>query len=132
MSTPAHIRHTLDIYGSELRLAWDVRTYTSMRRENPDLDPLKDARNVAGWVVNSRRADTGVQVVWIWINMANFSHEGDLWNTAAHEAFHASEEVLNSSDVPVTGEPAAYLMGWMTNWIWASIPREDKPWAVPA
>lgn len=38
--------------------------------------------------------------------------------TCAHEAAHAAETILRGAATEPTGEPLAYLVGWLTAWLW--------------
>lgn len=47
-------------------------------------------------------------------------------NTAAHEAWHITEDILESRQISAKGEPAAYLVGFITQQILEAGERVKK------
>lgn len=113
----AAIHHRLDIYGTELHAAFDRRGWRSLRRRNDDLWPFTDLGD--GLTVDSRSKEAGHQHVWIWVNLDAAATDADLVNTIAHEANHAAEAILHRCAAPASGEPMAYLVGWIAEWLFA-------------
>ncbi|KAB2806985.1 hypothetical protein F9L07_28545 [Pimelobacter simplex] len=118
---PKAITHQLDIYGVHLHLATDRRQWSTLRRKLTFLDKTVDHLGLttfATWVPNKPGAS--IPYLVFWIDLAAHATDADLINTLAHEASHGAGQVLDwvSHKVPGTDEPHAYLVGWLTEWLW--------------
>ena len=115
---PRH--HTLDIYDTELHLATNRRDWATLRRRFGFLrkEPGAEGRvHSAVWVP---KAGPTRQHIVIWIDLAKHDgRPGGLVNSCAHEATHAAGDILEQIGHDKAGdEPHAYLVGWLTEWIW--------------
>ena len=130
MTAGRPVHHRLDIYGTELHLAFDRRGWASLRRMNPTLSKAADLG--LGAACDSRDRITDEQHVWIWIDYADGRHTGaaDVADTIAHEATHVALNIFQRGEMAVsdggTSEPFAYLVGWLTGWIWRNLPNQSK------
>lgn len=124
MTRPA--RHKLDVYGIELALATDAPQWATLARQLTFLDAEtpEDAgqSTFAVW-----QPDTGPVtphlVIWVAAN-SHVSLAG-LVDTLAHEASHGAGQILQwiGHEVEGTDEPHAYLVGWLTRWLFDNIDR---------
>ena len=116
MTKPAH--HKLDIYGTELHFAATPQAWAILRRMNPNLDPAKHLGY--GATYDSHERDTDQHHAWVWIDKAKHAGPLDLANTVAHEATHVALDITDRHAIDPTsgnGEPLAYLVGWLTEWM---------------
>lgn len=137
------IRHRLDIYNTVLRLAYDEKSWRALVKDYPgypalpsnielDRPPLGHSgmtyANV--WEPRSRKRQLGqtVQQVAIVINIASLRRDpAQLAATIAHECVHAAAlifEKISADQPPATaGEPFAYLVDWLVEWVWDNLPN---------
>lgn len=121
MSRPIH--HKLDVYGTELHLAFDKRAWGALRRINGTLMKAESL----GITDSSTEVATAQHHLWLFIAVDDPRHAkpGELADTIAHEAAHAALCVFHRHGIdPMcgSGEPLAYLVGWFTGWIWRNMP----------
>ena len=111
----------LDVYDAHLHLATTERSWATLRRGLPTVDEesLQRAVPTSAGICWSAVVDGKFHVV-LWVDVAKHKTPGGLINTVSHEATHASlmiveqvEHVAHAHD-----EPTAYLVGWLTEWIW--------------
>lgn len=115
--------HVLDIYGTHLHLATTKAQWKKIAKEF-GLD--KETPGSAGQVTTlTRRAKHDITrlALIIWVDTANHATIADLIDSCAHEASHAAGRILEHAGHPLphTDEPHAYLVGWLTSWIWQHI-----------
>lgn len=113
--------HQLDIYGTWLHLATDRKAWRKHRKLLPSLD--KEPPEAAGAVMLTLHHPpdaTTVTHLTIWLDLDAHTASGDLIDTAAHEATHAATALLDhiSQAYDANSEALAYLVGWITCWIW--------------
>ena len=113
--------HTLDVYGTELALATDRRAWATMRRHLDFLDkrPPESAgfAQFATWIPDNGGLTKNHVALWIDVDAHHTTL--DLIDTAAHEASHATAQILDyiGHEVKGTDEPSAHLVGWLTRWM---------------
>lgn len=110
--------HRLDIYDTELYVTTTKRGWANIRR----LVPFGELDATAGGQTHSGQwqPDNGApneNAIGIYIN-PNHKTPGEHLNTCAHEATHAAEKILTDAATEPAGEPLAYLVGWITRWLW--------------
>ena len=82
-----------------------------------------------GSTTDSRDKDTQQQHIWIWVDAGDVRHRADqaeLVDTIAHEAVHVAGNILERCAIEQqasNGEPFAYLVGWVSAWLWRNLPR---------
>ncbi|WP_426243715.1 hypothetical protein [Nocardioides sp. LHG3406-4] len=108
--------HLLDIYGVELHLATTRRDWAGLRRSFDFLDRDTPKESFGHTTYATRRG--GERHLIFWIDATRVG--GDLVDTCAHEASHGAGRILEcvGHRVPGTDEPHAYLVGWLTRWLW--------------
>lgn len=116
----AFIRHTLDIYGTELYLVTNRRDWATLRRRLSYLDKAPASAGLAAFAAfEPKNGSITTSHLALWIDVAAHRSDLDLIDTAAHEASHAAGQIFEwiNHDVRGTDEPSAYLVGWLTRWI---------------
>lgn len=118
---PKH--HRLDIYDAHLHLATNRRDWGTLRR---NIKSLK-AGSPSSLGFTQRltfRPDDGSapeEHYVFWIDTKTIGDDtANLVDTCAHEAVHAANFILDwaGHDIAAHDEPHAYLVGWLTRWIW--------------
>lgn len=112
--------HTLDIYGTELYLATDRRSWATLRRRCNFLDKTAQSAGFAQFATwHPKDGSLTANIVVLWIDVKAHRSTLDLIDTAAHEASHAVSQILDyiGHEPKGTDEPSAYLVGWLTRWI---------------
>jgi len=114
--------HVLDIYGVHLYLATTPDAWKKLRRRVNYLGDVPESLGLttfATWHPDDGSAPTPILTIWI-----DLEHHDpiDLVETAAHEASHAAGQILHwlghdYRGAGGTDEPHAYLVGWLTRWI---------------
>jgi hypothetical protein len=128
MTSTASRHHTLDIYGAELWLCTSRRQWSSLRRRLTFLD--KAAPEAAGLsqfaTFVPKHGGPTVPHVVLWIDPRQARSDAELVDTCAHEASHAAGQLLDyiGHDIRGTDEPHAYLVGWLTRWLWETVRPE--------
>lgn len=113
--------HTLDVYGVELHLATNRREWATLRRRLDFLDKkAPESLGFAQWATwKPNGPGKVVPHLVLWVHLAD--HAGDvieLVDTCAHEAAHGASEILGWTGHNKAGdEPHAYLVGWLTRWM---------------
>jgi hypothetical protein len=114
--------HVLDVYGVHLHLATNRRDWATLRRRFDFLPKSPDAIGLTQFAIwHPKRGGPHVPHLVIWIDIANLEPI-DLVDTAAHEAAHGAGQILQYLGHDFRGEdgtdePHAYLVGWLTRWI---------------
>jgi hypothetical protein len=119
MASVAH--HTLDIYGAEIHLVTDKRSWSTLRRKLSFLDkPAPESAGLAQFATFHPK-DGGLTVphLVLWLDLKAHKTKLDLIDTCAHEASHAAGQLFDwiGHDIRGTDEPHAYLVGWLTRWM---------------
>lgn len=126
MSQPAH--HVLDVYGAHIHLATDRRAWATLRRRYSGMvDTVPES---AGWcrIATFHPKGGGITELHLvlWVDVAaHHAQPGELLDTCAHEATHAALALMDHIGHDPRGsadEPIAYLVGWLTRWMWERIP----------
>ncbi len=124
-------RRTLDIYGVNLHLATTERDWKWLRRHLPYVKEMPDSAGHSHFAVWEPNNDgLPLPVLALWIRDELNEDPAELIDTCAHEAAHAAGQILSWIGHDFRGdggvdEPHAYLVGWLTKWLWenASQPR---------
>ena len=119
---PARTR--IDLYGVEVYLATNRRQFGTLRRKLPFLDPAPDYAGSTDFAVFKPKGQglTSGHLVF-WVDVENHDSTRELVDTLAHEASHGAGRILGwiGHKVDETDEPSAYLVGWLTGWLWENI-----------
>lgn len=120
MARRTHRSHLLDIYGIWIHLATDPRQWRSLQRHFTSPEDVPTVLGFAGW----RDGD-----IVLFVDLG--AHTGDtlaLVDTVAHEATHAAGAILDhvGEQYDGTSEALAYLVGWLTKWVWQHISTDLK------
>jgi hypothetical protein len=119
--------HTLDIYGVEVFAVSTRKDWRGLRKVVPFVSKKPNALGLTEWAVwrpKDRGRALGHLVLWVDAKR----HEDDLAalvDTCAHEAHHGATRVLNWVGVD-DSEASAYLVGWLTGWLFESVTGEAK------
>jgi hypothetical protein len=125
VSAPAS--HELDIYGVIVHCAFDRRAWSTLRRRMKGAlgtpDSMGRTEPVEQEVPGKRARDH----VAIFIDVGRARDAADIIDTMAHEAYHATTSILHDRMAAPSiehDEAQAYLCGWITGWLWKSLPVE--------
>lgn len=114
--------HTLEVYGAQVHLATSSRDWSRLRRKLSFVDekPPESAGLSQFATFHPDKPGPTVAHVVLWLNSEQHGTASDLVNTIAHEAAHAASQLLDwiGHDTRGTDEPHAYLVGWLTQWMW--------------
>lgn len=114
--------HLLDVYSVRVHLATTRKDWAKLRKKL-GIEPLDvDCHGLtqhATWRAND--GTSAEQHVLVYLDVRGC--DGDpraLVNVAAHEATHAATMLLRHYGHKIRGhdEPHAYLVGWLTEWLW--------------
>ena len=117
-----YAEHRLDIYGTAIFLATTRRDWKQLAKQtgivNKNVPDSAGQVTVRAWEPDKRGLDE--LHIAVWIDVKNHTDPGELIDTCAHEASHVAGRILEGIGhlVPATDEPHAYLVGWITRWIW--------------
>lgn len=120
MSKHLH-HHRLDIYDHELHLA---ATHKAWERLCQDIDSLDPEPNAWGYTSSDVDGKTDTFHVSIYIGPEPVkAGDAALVNTIAHEAAHAAGMIHRHIGAKIRGvdESHAYLVGWISGWIWDNV-----------
>lgn len=117
--------HLLDVYSVWLHVATDRKQWNTLRKTITSLEK-RPPDSIASTKHEAEEINGGAQVQHfvVYINLA--AHTGDgrlperIVETCAHEAAHVAGLILDHFSVEYDGctEPHAYLVGWVTQWLW--------------
>ncbi len=124
--------HKMDVYDVELQLATTPKSWKKARKRfsylAKNIPTAAGTTHFAVW----EPADGGVPtpVVTFWIRDALNGDASELINTCAHEATHAATHILTWMGHHIgcddaRDEPTAYLIGWLTAWLYDHARRDD-------
>lgn len=123
--------HRLDIYEADVYFAATPKQWKRMCREikskggkhPPKCMGMSEFRT---WIPGDGGAHVPVIVLWIAADRCRTTTE--LVNTIAHEATHATGQILDhiGHDGLRGDEPRAYLTGWLTSWMWDHTPARVR------
>lgn len=111
-------RHCLDIYDAELFLATTKAELAAVRKAVPFKVDKPRATGCAWFkAVESDAGYVPTFVFWIDGRLSG----PDLVELCAHEASHGAGQLLDHAghSVAAVDEPHAYLVAWLTRWLWA-------------
>lgn len=118
----AHVSRHLDIYDTGLHLARTKREWASLKRKLKIPDQCPDSAGQATFATFHPN-DGGITQphLILWIDIKSHRTRAELVNTCAHEAAHAATSLLDhlGHQIKVSDEPHAYLVGWLTEWLWS-------------
>jgi hypothetical protein len=121
--------HTLDIYRAELHMATDRRAWAALRRRFPYLDKAPAAAGLSQFATfHPNDGGHTVPILVLWVDVKAHRGAGELVETCAHEASHAASQLFEhvGHDVKGTDEPHAYLVGWLTRWLWEGCEASER------
>ena len=114
--------HRLDVYNTGLFLATTRKQWKQLAKKCKliEADVPDCAGQVSSGVWQPKTRGLAEHHVVVWINVKQHGDQGELLDTCAHEASHAAGRILEhiGHPVPATDEPHAYLVGWLTRWIY--------------
>jgi hypothetical protein len=121
------LRHVLDVYGYPIHLATDARQWRKIREEITTLPEDPDSHGATHSVLEVTDAGPNLLHLVFYVDVAGHDPEtpGELVQTCAHEAAHGAGFLFDHIGAPYDGrtEPYAYLVGWLTLWIWQGCER---------
>lgn len=115
---PDTAHHVLDVYETHLHVTSSRAGWASIARRLPigELDPVAGLTTEVLW-----RSDAGASQhhVVVYVDVDAHGNPALLAATAAHEATHVAAAIFEHiNHRPNPGnEPFAYLVGWLTAWI---------------
>lgn len=119
------MRHKrLDIYDADLYLATTKREWATLRRRVKALDQTPDSAGSATFATfHPNDGGLTVPTLIIWVDVAQHKSDAELVNTAAHESAHVVSQLFDhiGHAIHVSDEPFAYLVGFLTQWIWEQV-----------
>ena len=126
---PKHYhRHQLDIYGVTLYVTTSERGWKKIQARCPfdDINPAAAGWSSVGQFIPDD-GGPGETSAAVYIN--GLQPDTERIDTCAHEAAHIAVEIMDRISSPTTGEPFAYLVGWLTRWLWehTSTDEENTP-----
>lgn len=126
---PSGVSHTLDIYDTNLHLCWRRDQVARLRKDMPGTDEIPvDSDGATITVLELLEGGGNAQHLIVWVDrkgLADRPHS-QLVNTCAHEASHVAGSILSrlNANTDPSEEHVAYLIGWVTEWIWDNLPGE--------
>ena len=111
---PSFVEHTLDVYGVALYFASNGRQWAAIRKSRmPRLSPAPGSHGLTEMF-------SAGPVIQFAVYVAPDDDPAELINTCAHEAAHVAGQILEEvgADYDGASEPHAYLVGWVTQWLW--------------
>lgn len=119
----AYARHKLDIYGADLYLATTKRQWRALAKHYDWLGNVPESAGQATFATWERKGHMTVPIVVLWLDLKQHNTTTELIDTIAHEASHAAGRILEhiGHSAP-TDEPSAYLIGWLSGWMWEHVP----------
>jgi hypothetical protein len=124
--TTAH--HSLDVYGVELHLATTRREWAALRRRYDFMAAKPESAGLVSFAVwTPKGSGRHVPHAAVWIDDTFHADDLDLIDTCAHEASHVANHILDyiGHEIRGTDEPHAYLIGWLTRWLWENVGRQS-------
>lgn len=116
--------HLLDVYDCWVHVATDRRQLATLRQQyGPKSIPKQDEAWFGGTTQFRVEPIDGPDINHYVVYIDIASHRGngaEIVNTCAHEATHAAALILDATSTEYDGnsEPLAWLVGWLTRWIW--------------
>lgn len=110
----------VDVFGFRLHLATTRAELKKLRRDFPG-DALEDAHSNAGtttMVIELLPTGSTRSHILVWVDAAAHKKTASLVNTLAHEASHVHDFVAEYLQLETGDETQAYLIGWVTQWMW--------------
>lgn len=131
-----YLYHELDIYGSQLFVARTAKEWRQMAK-NIDLED-RSTPECAGQtrrLLSTREGSAGIgHAIVFWIDARGAGSVGSLIGTCAHEATHGANFIFDwiGHDADAEkDEPTAYLIGWLTSWLWGAAAPQAKHLEIP-
>jgi len=121
------VERILDIYNTHLHLAWDTHAWGKLRRGRTKYLQAIEKQG-QGWTESTDLGiKGGTHHIFLAVLAARHQSEPEIANTIAHEAVHAAIAITDTHRIasPMerdAEEPFAYLVGWLTEWMWRSRP----------
>jgi hypothetical protein len=120
----------IDPYGAQLHVVYDRRGWALLKRRFPGLveDGFPDADGWARHSVWHPKNGTSPEAHHVLVvDVRKARSTADLVNTIAHEAAHVAGNLMGHiGHHDQAGEPTAYLVGWITQFVWEHLPeRKD-------
>ncbi len=129
MSKP--VEHWLDVYDACLHLAPDRKAWARLRRDHDILAEEPGAQGRTTFAVwQPDEPGHSEPHLFVFIDVATCANKpADLVNICAHEATHAAGQLLSHlghKELNGSDEPHAYLVGWLTEWLWTGCQKTVK------
>ena len=101
--------------------AWCARTF------GLDADPGAAGRTDMLTHVPDDPAIAPAPVWVVWINADQHADPAARVNVCSHEAVHVTLGLLDHIGAKnLSDEPTAYLLAWITEWLWQHLPKQQK------
>lgn len=108
------ISHQIDVYSAWVHLARNRKEWKALKKHTG----LKIGKVTAGGQVVTRVGDDSNPHFFVYI-AAEYHTELELVDTCAHEATHVAHRLFEFiNEEHEDSEPFAYLVGWVTAWLW--------------
>lgn len=119
MGKPIH--HLLDVFETELHVAYDAKAWERLRRNAKGLPKAAGL----GWGLTHHDERNGVEHLSIWVDVGRHANDLSLLNTIVHEATHAAAFICKSHGISHDAsetESIAWLTAWIAEWLWKNQP----------
>lgn len=117
--------HTLDVYGVHLHAAFERDAWKAIRRDMPRPCEVFAWKNMPGAAVTlSQLSPRGPQHLAFAFNLESLTVAQQV-GLIAHEALHAAIFITGYRGIETRAEgdeAAAYLAGWIAEWVWTCRP----------
>lgn len=111
------LSHQIDVYGARIHLARNKGEWKRLKKSTGlNLSKIGSI----GLTEKFTDPKTGQVDFAVYVDVKSQTR-AELLDVCAHEAAHVSGLMLDHIDTPYDGtsEPLAYLVGWVTAWLWS-------------
>ena len=121
--------HVLDVYHANLHLTTSRKAWTKLRRTIDSLDKKPDGLGMTTLQLYESTGHSVPHLVWFIDVDAHGDNFNGLIETCAHEAVHGAGLLLDhfGQDYNGRSEHHAYLVGWLTRWLWEGCGKAIDP-----
>lgn len=115
--------HVLDIYGVNVHLATSKRDWKQLRKELPFVGKVPKSMGQTQFACTKLGGIVIQAHLVLWVDINAHANAASLVDTCAHESAHAADRIVEwiGHTPMVCDEPTAYLVGWLTSWMWDGI-----------